>query len=168
MTVHIGVTGHRHLADRPAVIAAVDTALDQWCPVGHADPVVIISGLAEGADRLVVDRVLARAPAALHAILPLPAEDYALDFPRTESEFAEYLAVAAVVDVSRPTGTERVEAYEAAGRAMVHGSDVVLALWDQRPAEGRAGTAEIVDYAREHGVPVVVVPVERALETPCS
>lgn len=168
MTVHIGVTGHRHLADLPAVAAAVDAALDDLCPMGHQDLVVVVSGLAEGADRLVVDRVLARPPASLRAILPLPADDYATDFPRTAPQFAQYLAAAAQVDVSRPTGTQRVEAYEAAGRAMVDASDVVLALWDGRPAVGRGGTAEIVAFATERGVPVVVVPVERAMAAPCS
>ena len=168
MTVHIGVTGHRHLADLPAVVGAVDTVLDGLCPVGHRDAAVIVSALAEGADRLVVDRVLARPPATLRAILPLPSDDYATDFPRTASAFAGYLEQAGEIVISRPSGTVREVAYEAAGRAMVDASDVVLALWDGQPAAGRGGTAEIVAYAHDRGVRVVVVPVQRALEAPCS
>jgi hypothetical protein len=43
----------------------------------------------------------------------------------------------------------------------VESSDVLLALWDGGASRGRGGTAEIVAYARERGVPVEVVPVRR-------
>lgn len=161
MTVRIGVTGHRYLADPGAVAIAVDVVLDEFCPAGHADPVVVVTGLAEGADRLVADRVLARPPAALHAVLALPADDFRTDFPDTAAAFDGYLARAVEIDVVRASGTDREESYEAAGRAVVDASDVVIAVWDGQPAGGRGGTAEIVDYARERGVPVRVVPADR-------
>lgn len=161
MTVHVGVTGHRRLADPGAVSAAVDAALADLCPMGHGDRVVVVSGLAEGADRLVVDLVLARPPAQLHAILPLPADDYRTDFPGTATAFDDYLRRAVRVDVACAAGTDREQAYEAAGRAMVDASDVLIAVWDGLPAAGRGGTAEIVEYARGHDVEVRVVPAER-------
>jgi hypothetical protein len=161
MTVRIGVTGHRHLADPVAVAAAVDTVLDELCPVGHPDAVVVVSSLAEGSDRLVADRVLARPPATLHAVLPLPTSDYRSDFPETAAEFDTYLSRAAAIDVTGTAGTAREGAYQAAGRAMVSASDVVVAVWDGRPAAGQGGTAEIVGYARRRGIPVRVVPAER-------
>ena len=162
MTVHIGVTGHRHLADPDAVSDAVDAVLDEVCPIGHRDPVEVISGLAEGADRLVTDRVLARPPSTVHAVLPLPAADYRNDFPDTASAFDAYLADACAVDVARTGGGDRDEAYEVAGRWMVDLSDVVIAVWDGQQAAGRGGTAEIVEYARTRDVAVRVVSAMRA------
>jgi hypothetical protein len=38
---------------------------------------------------------------------------------------------------------------------VVDSSDVVIAIWDGEPGNGRGGTAEIYDYARRRGVPVV-------------
>ena len=49
----------------------------------------------------------------------------------------------------------RVEAYEQAGQYVADHCDVLVALWDGRPATGRGGTEEIVQYARENKRPVV-------------
>jgi hypothetical protein len=56
--VRVGVTGHRSLADIDAVIRAVDDVLDRVA----GGPIEVRSSLAEGADRIVVERVL-RQPA---------------------------------------------------------------------------------------------------------
>jgi hypothetical protein len=32
---------------------------------------------------------------------------------------------------------------------------VLIALWDGQPSRGKGGTAEIVAYARQRGIPVV-------------
>ncbi|MFG2777635.1 hypothetical protein ACGFY7_07180 [Streptomyces prunicolor] len=40
--------------------------------------------------------------------------------------------------------------------------DVLLAVWDGRPARGYGGTADVVTYAREHDVPVRVLRPEGA------
>ena len=55
----------------------------------------------------------------------------------------------------------REDAYLAAGHAVVDDADVVLALWDGRPARGRGGTAEVVEYARSLGRPLVWIDVAR-------
>jgi hypothetical protein len=54
----------------------------------------------------------------------------------------------------------RDEAYERAGRRIIDESDVVVALWNGGPSGGRGGTAEIVEYARDRGVPVVWLHTE--------
>ena len=155
--VRVGVTGHRSLDDVDAVAAAVDDILDRL-PTG---PLEVRSSLAEGADRIVVERVLRRPGNRLVVILPLDAEDYADDFGESVGEFDELLAAADEVEVvaAQPT---REAAYEAAGRAVVDGSDVLLALWDGAGSRGQGGTAEIVEYARRRGVTVEVVTVRRA------
>lgn len=166
--VRVGVTGHRALADPEAVAAEVDRILDVLAgPTGR--PLRVVSSLAEGADRLVAHRVLARPDATLEVPLPLPPADYAADFATAESvqEFNDLLVRADRVDVV-PASTlldpqvAREDAYARAGSAMVAASDVVLALWDGRPARGHGGTAGVVLEALAAGRPVEVVTVERA------
>jgi hypothetical protein len=157
LVVRLGVTGHRAFDDDEAdVVAAVDAVLDRL-----AGTFEVRSSLAEGADRLVVDRALRRPGSRLVAVLPLEVDDYATDFDGTVEAFRSLLDRAASVEVVEPQPT-REAAYERAGRAVVDGSDVLLALWDGAASRGRGGTAEIVDYARERGVPVEVVTVGRS------
>jgi hypothetical protein len=114
---------------------------------------------------VVAFRELAEPDAHLVALLPLAPDDYATDFAGAESlaEFDRLLAAADDVRVMDGAGP-REAAYERAGRAVVDGSDVLVALWDGQPSGGRGGTAEIVAYARKRGVPVEVVTVRRPKE----
>ncbi len=45
-------------------------------------------------------------------------------------------------------------AYEAVGEFVTRHSDVLIAIWDGKAWERRGGTAQIVEYAALHGVPV--------------
>ena len=160
--LRIGVTGHRELADPDALAPAIDEAiqaLTERVLGAQADPsLLIISALAEGADRLVARQVLARPAAELEVVLPLPVHEYLRDFPAEASkdEFTELLGRAARV-WQAPPGGSREEAYERAGRHMVDRADMIIALWDGQPPRGRGGTASIVSYARDQGVPVAWV-----------
>jgi hypothetical protein len=143
------------------VRARVDRLLDELC--AGRDPVIVVSALAEGADRLVVDRVLLRPRSVLEVILPLAAAEYVADFADAASaqEFAGYVAAARSVRVVPGPSTPRDGAYERSGRAIADSVDVLLALWDGEPGAGRGGTAEIVGYARRRGLQVEVVPTDR-------
>ena len=48
------------------------------------------------------------------------------------------------------------------GRAVVDRSSVLVAVWDGQPSRGLGGTADVVAYARERGVPVEVIWPEGA------
>ena len=162
--MRIGVTGHRSLVDPDAAAAAVDAVLDRLLAEATDENLVVISALAEGADRIVAERVLARPGATLEVVLPLDADDYEDDFTTAESKaaFRALLAQATHVTTTGPDHTDaRVSAYERAGRAMVDTSDVVVALWDGKPGRGRGGTAETVAYARAEGKAVEVICVEQ-------
>jgi hypothetical protein len=157
-TVRVGVTGHRRIDDPEGVSAAVLDALArvrERFAGAQGVRLEAVSPLAEGADRIVARAVLAEAGAALTVPLPFPAEDYATDFaePASKAEFDELLARAARVEVMPPAAS-RDDGYEHVGRWVVEHSDVLLALWDGAPSRGRGGTAEIVAYACERGVPV--------------
>jgi hypothetical protein len=168
--LRVGVTGHRTLADPdalvPAVRAAIQGLIERFLGP-EADPtLLVISALAEGADRLVARQVLTRPGAALEAALPLPAREYQHDFASqaSQAEFTELLGRAARV-WHAPPGSSREEAYERAGRHVVDRADVVVALWDGQPSRGRGGTATVVSYARDQGIPVAWVNAANPADT---
>ena len=47
--------------------------------------------------------------------------------------------------------------YERAGRVMLDQCDVLLAIWDGKPARGRGGTEQILREAIERHVPVLLI-----------
>jgi hypothetical protein len=161
-SLRIGVTGHRRLTDPAALVpgirAAVQGVVERFLGPEAEPALLVISALAEGADRLVAAEVLARPDATMEAVLPLPAGDYLDDFTgdASKAEFTEMLGRATSVWVARPGGS-RDEAYERAGRHVVDRADVLIALWDGEPPRGRGGTATVVSYARAQGVPVAWV-----------
>ena len=142
----IGVTGHRLLAPHPRLVPAVDAALAA-IEARHPAPQALVSGFAEGADELVAQRALQRGW-ELHALLPLPADDYATDMARPD-DFRRLLARATAVEELPPL--PRPDCYVAQGRALVERSDELVALWNGAGARGAGGTAEVVAAARAEG-----------------
>lgn len=155
--VVIGVTGHRFLAEEEKVVLGVDEALRQ-VEEAFGRPLTVLSMLAEGADRLIVSRLLGRAEARLIVPLPLPLADYMTDFgsPASRKRFQALLARAQQVITLPPTAT-REAAYVAGGQYVLDRCDVLLAIWDGAEAQGTGGTAEIVSEARRRGLPLAWV-----------
>ena len=162
-TFRIGVTGHRELADPSVLIPAIHQAIhgitERLLGSGARPPLLVISALAEGADRLVAREVLTEPGAELQAVLPRPARDYLDDFgtEKSKAEFTELLSGASAV-WQAPVGKTRQDGYEEAGHYVVDSSDAVIALWDGEPSRGQGGTATVVAYARQQRVPLVWVP----------
>src|SRR5258708_20873104 len=81
----IGVTGHRDLRDEDvpkleAEVAAIIAGLRLDYLEGDSEtPIIVLSALAEGADRLVARVALAQG-ARLLPPLPLPPQEYCRDF----------------------------------------------------------------------------------------
>lgn len=153
--IAIGVTGHRFLTEVENIVAGVDEALCRIEQALPGQPLTVISPLAEGADRLVVHRVLARSKARLVVPLPLPESDYMDDFQTAESreEFLSLLDRAEAV-IELPPAETRDQAYEAVGRYVLDHCDVVMAIWDGQGAQGLGGTGDIVAQARRRGLPL--------------
>ena len=53
-----------------------------------------------------------------------------------------------------PPSASRNEAYEKTGFFIAEHSDVVIAVWDGLPSQGRGGTADVVARARKLGTPI--------------
>jgi hypothetical protein len=165
----VGVTGHRDISlDRDSEIEChvrdLFATLQKTYP--HT-PIVLLSSLAEGADRLVA-RTALDCGAELYVVLPMQAQLYEKDFPTADSldEFRQLMARsygAGVIpmghspdarDVETP-GPARDLRYAAAGAFVVSHSEILIALWDgddDEMREMKGGTSQIVRFALQ-GVP---------------
>jgi hypothetical protein len=168
--LRIGVFGHRDIApDHPGLMRAVSDVLAAISNVKesirvryrHVDVgLTAVSSLAEGADRILARAVLTLVDARLEAVLPLGRDDYRDDFRSTESkEEFDDLMDRATMDVVGPKKS-RKHAYALAGKAVVDRSDVIVAVWDGKPARGRGGTAEIYAYAVRRRKPMFWIRVD--------
>lgn len=154
--MRIGITGHQRLETPnawPWVTRALCAALAKIAP-----PIIGVSSLAIGADQLLARLVLHRG-GTIHAVLPFADIERSLR-PEQVPGYRE-LAAQATIEVLSTLGTDE-DSYLAAGQRVVDLSDIVLAVWDGRPAKGRGGTADIVAYALRRRVPLIHVdPVAR-------
>lgn len=162
----IGVTGHRDIKTND--IEIVGERLREWfleLSRNHPHtPLRLLSGLAEGADRIAA-RVFLDARDALArqgvsraeqwelvAVLPMAEEAYRDDFPDTISEFEDLKAHAtAVIALPGPTVESirarpqlRLDGYEALGRHLIRHSNILAALWDGSHLTLRGGTSHVV------------------------
>lgn len=156
--IRIGVTGHRILEEVDKIEAGVKEALRRIEEAFPGKPLTVLSALAEGADRIVARLVLERPGARLIAPLPLAKSDYLADFksPESRAEFLSLLDRAEQV-IEMDSAATRDQAYENVGHYVVQHSDVLIAVWDGRNAQGRGGTGAIVDRARERGLAIAWV-----------
>src|SRR4051794_19552955 len=142
----IGVTGHRDLREidvpelERQVASLIMTLRADYLGNDSEVPIIILSSLAEGADRLVARVGLAHG-ARLIAPLPLPVDEYRRDFdpgivPGNVSEFDDLLerAVAAPVmplepgnslDAVRTDADQRRAQYRAVGQFIAKHCDVL-------------------------------------------
>ncbi len=173
----IGVTGHRDLREQDcaaleASVRAVFTELEELYP--HS-PLLLLSPLAEGADRLVA-RVALERGLSLMVPLPMARELYELDFetPASRAEFNQLLEQAQHqielpcvegnegADIGVP-GACRDQQYALVGALIARHCQILLALWDGLPSDRVGGTAQVIDF-RLRGVPEPYVPKRDWLE----
>lgn len=176
--LRVGVSGHRTGPKLPAevqprvqrtierlfgdILAHLSDARGdaRWAFGAQESELVVVSALAEGADRMVAEAGL-RAGARLEAVLPLPRAQYEDDFetPASKAAFAALLGRAgSVFELDQPAGAlARKRGYEAAGLVMLAHCDILVAVWDEGEAAGIGGTAEIVEHAVSEGAPVVLI-----------
>ena len=151
----IGITGHRDIPteDEALLKPIIKSRLLHFQTTYKETPLLVLSGLAEGADRLVVE-VADEMGIAFAAILPLPKDDYATDFnePGSKQDFYKWLDKAAWFETLTQTTTEgnvsysRNACYEQLGFYLTNNSHLLLALWDGDKQEKTGGTSQVVRY----------------------
>ncbi len=175
--LRIGITGHRGPPKLPEEsVAPIRAALDRVLKVAFdagrsaqtaynaAAPAqeagtsefVVISSLAEGADRLVAEAGLG-AGFTHEAVLPFHRKEYARDFKTQDSQSAyeSLLQSASAVFELDGDSDDRPRAYETAGLIMLANIDLLIAIWDGDAAAGVGGTAQIISRAVSGGIPIV-------------
>lgn len=143
--------------DDPVLSEMVRNELTHLQRVHGRASLLILSGLAEGADRLVV-KVARDVPGArFWAILPLPDALFERDFDGAAS-LADYKAlkrqaqrvIEAPFMASRhriaDAGEPRNHQYAWIGAFVAERAQVLLAIWDGAPARGTGGTAHLIDW----------------------
>jgi len=155
--LRIGVTGHRldrlggHIAEQLAqAVEQVFSALESAANAGDPAQLCLITCLADGADSLAADCAVARGW-AMNAVLPF-AEQGARD-----GFYQRLTASNAAMELpgSRADSHSESVAYERAGRVLLAGCDILIAVWDGGPVRGRGGAAQIIAEAVHQGIPVV-------------
>jgi hypothetical protein len=161
----IGVTGHRNInAWDTKLSGAVKAVCARLRKDYKHSPFVILSSLADGADRLVALVAMEELSAELIAVLPMPQNQYERDFSTEESkaEFRSLLSRACFVkEASVPEGDaagtfegeQRNRQYARAGAIVADHAQVLFAIWDGKPARGRGGTGDQVAWFERGDAP---------------
>ena len=162
----IGVTGHRDLRaeDIPALEQRVGKIFQGLRIQYPNTTLLVLSPLAEGADRLVA-RVALEQGVQLVVPLPLPRVEYAQDFntPTSTAEFNALLGQAAkcfelpLMAGNTPAniqydGPHREKQYAQVGAYIVRHSQILIALWDGVDTGLEGGTGQIVHFKLQ-GIP---------------
>ena len=139
----VGIIGHRVFPDeyRRDLEAELSQALDEIRTLMPNTPVILVSSLAPGADRLGVQVGLAK---DMEFIVPLPFEKevFEQDFPDSIDEFETLLAQAKTSFVATESG---FSGYEGASRWIARHCQIIIALWDgEQEAPAPGGTAHTV------------------------
>ena len=176
LPITVGVTGHRNLRpeDRDRLRAGVAAIFDKLRRRHPSTPLLVLSSLAEGADRLVAEVALEQGM-PIYAPLPMERAEYEKDFLQEKGsteEFSRLLGRASgsfVVPFAAGVTAENVheaenrsEQYAMAGKFILRHCHILLALWDGHRAEKTGGTSQMVRY-RLSGFPVTDLPDWTAL-----
>lgn len=162
LNIVIGVTGHRKLPNEKLiheninnVIKSLEIRFDGILESSNYS-LSVISPLAEGTDRIAVEEVLKLEKSekferiSLEVILPFSEDEYVNDFKESESkeEFKTLLKRASSIKFLNGTNS-REDAYYQTGAYTVDNCDILIAVWNGKPAAGKGGTADTVKYARD-------------------
>ncbi|MGQ0430231.1 MAG: hypothetical protein ACT4UQ_09885 [Gammaproteobacteria bacterium] len=151
----VGFSGHRLFGDPVVAAGRLAGALSDLQRMAPGEWIAVSSAAAGG------DLLFARAAQGLgmawEALLPLAQAEFQKDFGADDWREAEGLLATAESVTVLEGNAEREEAYLDCGIETVNACDLLIALWDGEPARGRGGTAEIVNYARELGKPMIVI-----------
>lgn len=156
----VGVTGHTSITDATSELVKVHLIDYLWGKIGSRDADFTgITCLARGVDQLFAEVVLDLG-GRLSVIVP--SQDYD-NIPNQR----EYLRYCNLLDQAGsvhhlPFARSGPDAYLAASREMIRRSEVVIAVWDGSPSDGRGGTSDAVQVVQECNKELFVIWPEGA------
>ena len=141
--MRVGVTGHQRL-NEPARWSWVKRELDHLLS-SLSPPLIGITSLAVGAGQLFAIAVLQQG-GSLEVVVPFTGYEFTSSDGHDRQEYTRLLQRALKAEVMEKQGSNE-DAYYASGRRMVNESDLIVAVWDGKPAVGLGGTGDVVNYA---------------------
>ncbi|MBD3585112.1 hypothetical protein HHX48_05110 [Salinimonas sp. HHU 13199] len=189
MTLRVGVAGHREHAsisqDNDILIrqittlySLINTQLKRCHTHAHAqtlyakaEPVLrLISSMADGADRLLLEPSLVKEDYELACVLPFDAREYAKDFDADSQRIyfellqkAHYGTPESKVLELDGRREEADIAYRDCAEVLVKNCDVLIALYDGKDKAGY-GTAWTTTLALSEKIPVIWIDTEYACQ----
>ena len=150
----VGFSGHRKLADPKVATEAIRKIFDRLA--AHCGPLATVSSAASGADTLFVEEA-ARRQLPCRLVLPFPKSRFRRDFsPADWQRILPLIGKAASVE--EIAGGESADgAYMRAGILTADRADIMVVVWDGKPAAGLGGTGDVVAYVRELRKPLIIV-----------
>jgi hypothetical protein len=147
-----GITGHRELDDDTTrlVKSSIKAILSEY----SGPDLIGVSCIADGADSIFARSVL---DAGGKLIVIVPAAEYRDGLPASHHDTYDGLLNQASEVVRLEHTESTAESHMDASMSMIAKVDILIAVWDGKPARGYGGTADVVDAAKECGVPVLVV-----------
>lgn len=145
----IGVTGHqdRDGLDWTWARSAIAEVLSEEGPITQA-----LTSLAVGTDQAFAEEAMDQ---AIDVKAVIPFDGYARCFEGAGLEAYEELLARCAETVTLHRHGSDEEAFLAAGKRVADECDVLIAVWDGKPAVGLGGTADVVTYALGIGRDVV-------------
>jgi hypothetical protein len=140
--MRVGVSGHQHVP--LAALAFVKEGIARTLSETKGD-LLGVTSLAAGADQIFAKLVLERG--RLHVVIPCVEYEKSFSAAAGRHEYRALLSRAESTEALAFPGPSE-EAFLAAGRRVVELSELLIAVWDGRPARGKGGTADIVEYAK--------------------
>jgi len=148
--MRVGITGHQELED----VSQWDWVKAQFHSLLHPynNALVGLSSLAIGADQYFAQAILDLG-GKLEAIIPF--QGYEKEFDEEDRLiYFRLLRQAQRMTVLQASGSKELSFYEA-GKTIVKHAQIMIAVWDGEAAAGLGGTADIVKFAFDLGVPVI-------------
>jgi len=150
----VGFSGHRKLENPLCVADGIRQALGLL--KAKYGRLAAVSSAASGADTLFLEEV-ARRNLPCEVWLPSSHEVFKQDFSAADWERVQPFLDRALL-VREVDGTQsRHEAFLETGVLTVEAADVMIFVWNGKPATGKGGTADVYSYARTLGKAVVVI-----------
>lgn len=148
----LGCTGHQAIP--PDALPYVVDAIDRIIHTHASDALVGVCSLATGADQLFAQALL-DAGGQLRVIIPCEGYESTFDEDglRRYTDLLDHASVVQRLTFDEPSE----EAFLVAGERVAKACDLLVAVWDGAPAQGRGGTADVVAHAAALGRPVEVI-----------
>lgn len=154
----LGITGHQNIP-KEAIKFIQDGIKNFVLQIGC--DVVGVSSLAAGSDQIFAE-IIINLGFKLHVIIPSNKYESTFSDPKVLEKFNSLFDKAMIkeeLDYSEPSE----EAFLNAGYHVVNESDILLAIWDGQKAQGKGGTADIVQYAKSKNKELFILWPEGAI-----